>query len=485
MNKVKIYENEEELLELSPDDAELLLCKQIVQPISAEYTQFIFNNFKIEWLRTKESQDIYKIAKFFWSKNECLPSKELFYKIFKNDKFNLREIELKAEFDKIIAFDDQTLDKKFIKNIIKTYVRSKAVYFAIMDNIEDIQNKGMVGGVMGAFEKVIQADLDEDLGIEYFSNLDVHCEKLMEVNDRIPFNYEKLDKYTYGGLPAHDTCMFLIMAQPGLGKSQFMMNIAHKWVLMNKKVLVISLEMSEEMYSRRFDALFADLNPNTLKDNVGILKQRIKGVKAGIPKGELRIKEFPTGTLTTIALKQYLKKLESTTGFVPDIIFVDYLNIMKPNIYGASTTLYEKCGKISEELRALSGERKIPLVSAIQSNRSGSGGGYPGEDIDIGNASESSGIVATTDAMIALYQLEGERELGRINVKFLKNRLGGYVGVKFPMHVNYETLKIDDWEDDESINDDVLGEVQDASSKMFKNKNDDEKSSNKNELEDL
>lgn len=40
------------------------------------------------------------------------------------------------------------------------------------------------------------------------------------------------------------------------------------------------------------------------------------------------------------------------------------------------------------------------------------------------NTSDSTGINMDADAIFALYQLEGERELGRINVKILKNRLG-------------------------------------------------------------
>ena len=73
------------------------------------------------------------------------------------------------------------------------------------------------------------------------------------------------------------------------------------------------------------------------------------------------------------------------------------------------------------------------------------------------NTSDSASINMDADAIFALYQLEGERELGRINVKILKNRLGGYVDTVFPMSVNYDTLKITDWdnssEDSYEVND--------------------------------
>ena len=73
------------------------------------------------------------------------------------------------------------------------------------------------------------------------------------------------------------------------------------------------------------------------------------------------------------------------------------------------------------------------------------------------NTSDSASINMDADAIFALYQLEGERELGRINVKILKNRLGGYVDTVFPMCVNFDTLKITDWdnssEDSYEVND--------------------------------
>jgi hypothetical protein len=151
-------------------------------------------------------------------------------------------------------------------------------------------------------------------------------------------------------------------------------------------------------------------------------------------------------------LKQFLKKLKATKNLEPDIIFVDYLNIMRPNGNNMNMGLYEKCARISEELRAISCMLKVPIVSAVQANRSHSGSGYAGADIDMSNVSESSGITATADALMALFQLEGERDLGRINLKILKNRLGGYLDKIIPFKVNYETLKITDWDssDDDS-----------------------------------
>ena len=93
----------------------------------------------------------------------------------------------------------------------------------------------------------------------------------------------------------------------------------------------------------------------------------------------------------------------------------------------------------------------------LLTHNSGSGG-YAGEDISMNNTSDSASINMDADALFALYQLEGERELGRVNVKILKNRLGGYVDTIFPMTVNYDTLKISDWgsESDDELDNEIF-----------------------------
>lgn len=85
------------------------------------------------------------------------------------------------------------------------------------------------------------------------------------------------------------------------------------------------------------------------------------------------------------------------------------------------------------------------FANGILTHNSGNGQGYAGADISMNNTSESAGINMDADAIFALYQLQGERDLGRLNIKILKNRLGGHVDKTFPMMVDYDTLKMTDW----------------------------------------
>ena len=463
----KVYEDPHELIDLSEEDGETLFCKHFMDAKDQEFTSFIFSNFEPDWFADKIHKEFFEISKRCWEKYKTVPSRELFSKIFANKKFSASADKLEKELDKILHFDESSLPRDYVKKTIETFIKHRATYNIIASYALDIHREGVIPELITKLSKTLQIEMDANIGIEYFDNIPAHLENLQKKDRKVSFGLKMLDKYTGGGLPVDDTCLFLFMAPPGLGKSQFMMNIARNWVLQDKKVLVVSCEMSEEMYSKRFDALFTKISTRELENNIEKVKSKLLGVKAGLVKGSLRIKEFPTGTLNCLMLREYLKKLKSSTGFEPDIIFVDYLNIMAPNRSGAMS-MYERCGYIAKELRAISSDLKIPIVSATQQAR-GQGGssGYATENVDLSNVSESSEISATADAIVALtHTSEAERDMGRLFVKILKNRLGGWLE-KFYVKSDYgNTLLIEDCEDD--LDDDYIGEADEVIKKNEK-----------------
>ena len=405
------------------------------------------NFLKLGWFKNDTLKTIYKFLNAYYKKYEQIPKRGDVESVFKNECYSSQYANIKPMLDSLYAFEESKYSDKFIKDNIVKFTKARAIYFAIFDNISEIEEKGEIGGCLSQFESIVRMEMSSDLGTDYFKKIDKHIEKLQEVNSRIPVGIKEFDRMTYGGLPKDDTCLWIIMAQPGLGKSQLLGNIAYNWIRQNKKVLIISLEMSEQMYSARLSSLIAGTNINTLKNSTDRLKRVVTQLHDLYPESGLYIKEYPTGTCTAAHLRQFIRKLKESKDFVPDIIMVDYLNIMKPNGNPSNVTLYEKGTLISEELRALSSELKKPILAPIQTARRN--GGYAREDIDIDSASESSGIVATADGILALFQSPEDRINGCLNAKMLKNRLGGYVGAIFRMQVNYDTLRITDWPDDE------------------------------------
>lgn len=311
---------------------------------------------------------------------------------------------------------------------------------------------------MPMLEDTMKISVSDDIGIEYFENLNNHIEEMKTKEQRVPFLWKTWDMYTYGGIPKDDGCLFMIMAQPGLGKSQMMMNIGYNWLMQDKNVLMVSLEMSQKMYSARMDALFSDICVNEIKDNTEILAKRVNATKLAHPRARLYIKQYSPNEFNANKLKNLLEKLEKTKNFKPDLVILDYLNIMTTNGPSYGMKSYQRVGMISKEVRAVSVETKIPFISSCQSNRSS--GGYATDDsISMDNTSDSAAINMDADCIFALFQGKGDRQSGILHVKILKNRLGGFVDRTFIMTVDYNTLKITE-NDGQIENDltDTLGE---------------------------
>jgi len=204
-------------------------------------------------------------------------------------------------------------------------------------------------------------------------------------------------------------------------------------VLANKNVLLISLEMSEFMYSKRISTQLSQIPHNELKTYTEELKTQINHVRKNL-NSRLVIKEYPPKTITVRHIDSFITKLKHK-GFNPDIVVIDYINLIHP--VGKNLNSYESVKEIAEHLRALAFKYSIPFVSATQLNRGAFNTASPGME----GISESIGLAATCDVICSLWQEEEDKELGIINMGFQKNRFGPNFG-SAAFKCNYNTLTL-------------------------------------------
>ena len=214
----------------------------------------------------------------------------------------------------------------------------------------------------------------------------------------------------------------VILAGTGVGKTMFMCHNAAGNLAHGKNVLYITMEMAEEEIAKRIDANLLNIS----LDELQVLpresyKRKIEKVRE-TTVGKLLIKEYPTAAASAHHFRALLNELALKKNFRPDIIYIDYLNIcsssrIKP---GSNVNSYTFIKSIAEELRGLAVEFKVPIVSATQTTRSG----FASSDVDLTDTSESFGLPATADFMIALISTEELADMGQIMVKQLKNRYG-------------------------------------------------------------
>ena len=234
--------------------------------------------------------------------------------------------------------------------------------------------------------------------MNYFDSqaMDKHWNYIRNPDAKIKTGWQSLDSYTNGGFLKDGRSLYLIMAQAGLGKSVFLSNMAVNFLKQNLKVVVISLEMSEDVYACRFDAHISKKNINRLKENESEAVERIKEFYKKYPGANLIIKEYPPKSVTCNDIQAYLENLRNA-GQQFDVVIVDYLNLVKAQ--HASDNMFKDGLEVSEHLRAISYMFNVPVVSACQVNTEG----MNNENVGMENLSQSRGVAFTTDFLMALF----------------------------------------------------------------------------------
>tara|TARA_R110000851_G_scaffold230898_9_gene383733 strand:+ start:363 stop:1541 length:1179 start_codon:yes stop_codon:yes gene_type:complete len=342
----------------------------------------------------------------------------------------------------------EDINEDWLYEHTEKWCQDRSIYLAIMESISIIDGSHETlskNALPSLLSDALAVTFDASVGHDYFENASDRYEFYHQKEVRIPWDLDYFNRITKGGLP--NKTLNVILASTGVGKSLFMCHQAAAILAQNKNVLYITMEMAEERIAERIDAnLF-----NVPLDQITNLSSDMYMTKVdklmAKTNGKLIIKEYPTGAAHAGHFRALLDELKLKKNFVPDIIFIDYLNICSSSRMkgiGGSINSYTLIKSIAEELRGLAVENNLPIVTATQSNRDGANN----SDVDLTNTSESWGLPATADFMFALITNDELEKLNQIMVKQLKNRYADIATYKrFVIGVDRPKMKLYDVED--------------------------------------
>jgi replicative DNA helicase len=337
------------------------------------------------------------------------------------------------DLDWLMARTEQFCQERAIYNAIRESV-------LIMDGKDKKQPRHAIPSLL---QEALAVSFDSHIGHDYLDDAESRYESYHRVHWRVPFDLEYFNKITKGGLPPKT--LNVIAGGVGFGKTMMLCHFAATNMVMGKKVLYITLEMSEEEISKRIDANLLD----TPLDNLMSLSRDDYMKKIAWRRqttvGKLIIHEYPSGGASSGNFRHLLRELRIKKGFVPDILYVDYLNICASSriSFNGRIGLYEYVKTIAEELRGLGQEHNIPVFSATQLNREGFRSSDPGMD----DTAESWGLPATVDFLVVIVQSDELHEHGQVEIKQLKNRYSDYLkDTKFNIMVHRDKMRLADVE---------------------------------------
>ena len=386
-----------------------------------EYVRKTIPFIKDEYFSDLEDRKVFGVIKQFVDKYNSPPTKSALLISLQEDRSISEDMYVKCEtIINALNADDKT-DSSWLIDETEKFCKDRALVNAIMDSIQIIEGQGgdySKDSLPSLLSEALSVGFDNNVGHDYIENADERYEFYHRLEEKIPFDLEYFNLITEGGL-ANKT-LNVALAGTGVGKSLFMCHMAAGAISQAKNVLYITLEMAEERIAERIDANMMNVAIQELGDlSKKMFSERIDKIRNKI-QGRLVIKEYPTASAHSGHFKSLLGELKIKRNFVPDIIFIDYLNICASSRFkpSANANSYTIIKSIAEELRGLAVEFDLPIVTATQTTRSG----YSNSDVELTDTSESFGLPATADLMFALISTEELEQQGQLMVKQLKNR---------------------------------------------------------------
>ena len=326
---------------------------------------------KDEYFQQQHDKVVYKLINEYVIKYNSPPTKEVLFLELGN-KDGLSETIFKDSKRLIEDLQIDNTEIKWLLDSTEKFCQEKAIYNAIMASIKILDDKtgsSSTGAIPTLLSDALGVSFDVSIGHDYFLNADDRFDFYHRKEEHIPFDLQYFNDITKGGLVRKT--LNIALAGTGVGKSLFMCHCASNNLTQGKNVLYITMEMAEEKIAERIDANLL----NVTVDELSVLPKDAYDKKINRLKektvGKLVIKEYPTASAGSAHFRHLLNELRIKRNFIPDIIYIDYLNICSSSRIktGSNVNSYTYIKAIAEELRGLAVEFNVPVVSATQTTR--------------------------------------------------------------------------------------------------------------------
>jgi replicative DNA helicase len=244
----------------------------------------------------------------------------------------------------------------------------------------------------------------------------------------ITTGWQTIDEISKGGLGKGE--LGVVIAPTGAGKSMVLAHLGSKALKAGKNVVHYTLELADTVVGTRYDSCLTGY----LLNEVRAFKEQIYDELRTLP-GKLIIKEYPTRSATIHTIKNHIEKMK-TAGFVPDMIIVDYADLIKPEGSSREEKRHQ-LEAIYEELRGISQEVGCPIWTASQTNRSG----LNAEVITMESISEAFNKCFVADFIFSVSRTVSDKETNSGRIFVAKNR-NGPDGMIYPIFMNTANVKI-------------------------------------------
>jgi len=313
-------------------------------------------------------------------------------------------------------------DLEYVKDKALDFCRKQAFKGALEQAVDLIQTDKF-DSVMDLMRHALSVGTTPSIGHDLFEDMDARFTRISR--HPVATGIDVLDQkgVLNGGLGRGE--IGVITAPTGVGKSHMLVNLGAAAVKKGKNVVHYTFELTENSTGLRYDSNICMIPSNEVPERSDEVKEAYEGMEN---LGRLMIKEYPTGTATVQTLRSHIEKL-SLKGFVPDLLVIDYADIMRSSRQYES--MRHELKKVYEDLRNLAMEKNLPIWTASQSNRESA----TSDIVGLESMAESYGKAQVADVVISISRKPVEKASGMGRLFVAKNR-AGRDGIVFPVKLN-------------------------------------------------
>lgn len=329
---------------------------------------------------------------------------------------------------------------EYTEDSIKDFIKFQKVENALvegLDILDDAEKQKKPERLDDVISLVERASEPIEVSVPSFLFADI--KKRTEYRTKVATGEIKFEGFSSGIPELDDKCpqykglgrkqVGIFVGATGRGKSIALLHAAETSAFRGHNVLYVSIELPNEMNLDRADSMATQTQINELVDNRFMIEELITELKEQSVSGdvgEIAFIDLAFASVTVNTIRNELKRLKQIFNFVPDVICIDYMDLMQP-----SRKIKEGGWKeqmvITQELHILAGETNAAIWTASQGNRGAASKNNEGEMLGDSDVAESYGKLFAADLVVTINRTKEQMAMPEPKPAWLnivKNRTG-------------------------------------------------------------
>jgi replicative DNA helicase len=402
------------------------LCQLIL--VDRPFADQMFEVFDTNFLELKYLRTFIDLIRNYRNKYKVHPTEKIMLSLLRTELKREPEpirIRIRDFYTRVISTRLEVEGSKYIKDQALDFCRKQKLKEAMIKSVSLIK-KSSFEEISSVINEAIKLGSDNDFGYDYFLDFEKRFE--LKIRNPITFGWKELDDITDGGLGRGE--LGVVIAPTGAGKSMVLVHLGAQALKQGKNVVHYTLELGDTVVANRYDSAITGIGLSDLRAFKEKVFEEIQDIE-----GRLIVKEYPTRSATIQTIKNHIEKMK-LRGFKPDLIIVDYGDLIKP----ASSLKDEKRHQLEtiyEELRGLAQIHECPIWTASQTNRSG----LNAEVITMESISEAFNKCFVADFIFTVSRTIKDKGTNSGRIYVAKNR-NGPDGIIHPIFMDTSNVKI-------------------------------------------